>query len=107
MILYAIHNYKLCIVFIGIYSLAVPWWDLVVWKPSSNRKNKQYIAGARLGAGIIYCFLGLLLYFADDSKLVTENKYSLLVVLNVLLLSIVALKIIGTHSEIKKQDQEG
>lgn len=104
MILYAINDYKLCILFVGIYSLVVPWWDLVVWKQSKNTKYDIYIPGIRLLFGVIYLIIGAFLYFTGDSKLVTENHNFFLIALNILLLGIVVLKMFGTYSEIKKQE---
>lgn len=107
MILYVINDYTLCLLFVGIYSIVVPWWDLVVWKPSKNIKNDKYTPGIRLAFGILYLIIGSALYFTNDAKFVTENYDLLLKVLNVLLFVIVAFKMFGTHLEIKKQDQAG
>lgn len=107
MILYVINNYKLCILFIGIYSIVVPWWDLAVWKPSNNIMKDKYTPAIRLACGIFYSIIGSFLYFTNDAKFVTENYDTLLYLLNGLLFFIVAFKMFGTYSEIKKQDQAG
>lgn len=106
-ILYVINAYELCILFIGVYSMVVPWWDLVVWKPGNKIINDKYTPGIRLACGVFYFIIGAILYFADDAKFVTKNYDFLLYVLNGLLFFIVAFKIFGTYLEIKKQDQAG
>ncbi len=102
MILYIIHDYILVILFIGIYSLLVPWWDLYVWKSKDN-----LLPSIRLGFGILYLIIGSILYIANDAKFAIENRDTLFHVLNILLFFIVVLKIFGTHLEVKKQYQEG
>lgn len=107
MILYINNDYKLCILFIGIYSIVVPWWDLVVWKANNTIINDKYTPGIRFAFGIFYLIIGSILYVANDAKFVTENHDTLIYVLNALLFFIVAFKMFGTYLEIKKQDCGG